>query len=529
MGCRREGVDGMTAAVISVSNKAGICQFASSLAQMGFAIYSTGGTQRALLAGGVSVSTISDLTGFPEILDGRVKTLHPRLYGGILARRDVPGHMKELAENELMRIDLVCVNLYPFAETVARADVPLADALENIDIGGPSLVRAAAKNFLHVLVVVDPDDYALVLDRLSGHGGLAALPLDLRRSLAAKAFQHVSSYDTAIAQYLREGELMPDRMTISLSRQNVLRYGENPHQRGAIYREERAGEPDGYGIVGAKHLQGKALSYNNVLDADAAWGAVSAFTAPTVAIVKHNNPCGLASRSDLVEAYREALAGDPISAFGGVIAINRPLFGDLAEEITNTFYEVVVAPLYDDRAMAILGKRSGLRLIEMVGDGGKTVRLDYRRVSGGLLVQEVDDYADEEIEMRQVSKRTPTAEEESDLFFAWKVAKHVKSNAIVIARDAALLGMGAGQPNRAVSVHLALRLADLRPDGQSAKGSVLASDAFFPFPDGVEMAAKGGVTAIIQPGGSIRDKEVIRAADEHGMAMVCTGVRHFKH
>ena len=528
MGFWGEGVDSMTAAVISVSNKEGICQFASSLAQMGFAIYSTGGTQRTLLAGGVSVSTISDLTGFPEILDGRVKTLHPRLYGGILARRDVPGHMEELAENELMRIDLVCVNLYPFVETVARADVSLADALENIDIGGPSLVRAAAKNFLHVLVVVDPEDYGLVLDRLSGHGGLAAFPLDLRRSLAAKAFQHVSSYDTAIAQYLRREELMPDRMTLALSRQNVLRYGENPHQRGAIYREERAGETDGYGIVAAKHLQGKALSYNNVLDADAAWGAVSTFAAPTVAIVKHNNPCGLASRDDLTEAYREALAGDPISAFGGVIAINRPLIGALAEEIADTFYEVVVAPSYDDGAMAILGKRSGLRLIEM-GGAAKAVRLDYRRVSGGLLVQEADEYPDEEIKMRQVSERAPTAVEEADLLFAWKVAKHVKSNAIVIARDAALLGMGAGQPNRAVSVHLALRLADLRPDGQGAKGSVLASDAFFPFPDGVEMAATGGVTAIIQPGGSIRDKEVIRAADKHGMAMVCTGVRHFKH
>ena len=511
-------------AIISVSDKTGVVDFARGLAELGFEVYSTGGTHKALAEAGVAVASVSKLTGFPEILDGRVKTLHPAVHGGILARRDQPSHLEELNKSGIAAIDLVAVNLYPFVATVTRPGVSLDDALENIDIGGPTMIRAAAKNFPHVLVVVDPADYELVLGLLRGGG----VPLDERRRLALKAFQHVASYDTAIAQYLRaEDEALPEQLTLSLTKLFDLRYGENPHQRGAVYRENSVlwgGQT--WGIVAAEQLHGKELSYNNFLDADAAWRATLDFADPTAAVVKHTNPCGLACHQDLTEAYRRALSGDPVSAYGGIVAVNRELTGEAAEEIGKTFYEIVIAPAFSEEALTILQRKKNLRLLQLDEKAavGCASALEYRRVSGGFLVQQPDTYLDDAIELPVVTKRPPSEEELANLRFAWKVVKHVKSNAIVIVKDRTLLGMGAGQPNRVTSVHLALRRAEER-----ARGAVLASDAFFPFPDGVELAADGGITAVIQPGGSIRDQEVIEAADARGMAMVFTGIRHFRH
>jgi phosphoribosylaminoimidazolecarboxamide formyltransferase/IMP cyclohydrolase len=453
-----------------------------------------------------------------------VKTLHPAVHGGILARRDQPSHLEELAKSGIAAIDLVAVNLYPFVQTVTRPGVSLDDALENIDIGGPTMIRAAAKNFPHVLVVVDPADYSRLLDLLRG----GVVPLEERHRLALKAFQHVASYDTAIAQYLRaEDEALPEQLTLSLTKLFDLRYGENPHQRAAVYRENSVlwGGQTG-GIVAAEQLHGKELSYNNFLDADAAWRATLDFAEPTAVVVKHTNPCGLACHQDLAEAYRRALSGDPVSAYGGIVAVNRELTGEAAEEIGKTFYEIVISPAFSEEALTILQKKKNLRLLQLDEKAavGCATAPEYRRVSGGFLVQQPDVYLEDAIELRVVTKRPPSEEEMANLRFAWKVVKHVKSNAIVIVKDRTLLGMGAGQPNRVTSVHLALRRAEER-----ARGAVLASDAFFPFPDGVEMAADGGVTAVIQPGGSIRDQEVIEAADARGLAMVFTGIRHFRH
>jgi phosphoribosylaminoimidazolecarboxamide formyltransferase/IMP cyclohydrolase len=511
-------------AIISVSDKTGVVDFARGLAKLGFDVYSTGGTHKALADAGVAVTSVSKLTGFPEILDGRVKTLHPAVHGGILARRDQPSHLEELANSGIDAIDLVAVNLYPFVETVTRPGVTLDDALENIDIGGPTMIRAAAKNFPHVLVMVDPADYGSLLDLLRA----GDVPLEERRGLALKAFQHVASYDTAIAQYLRaEEEAFPQHLTIALSKLFDLRYGENPHQQAAVYREDSVlwgGRT--WGIVTAEQLHGKALSYNNFLDADAAWRATLDFAEPTAVVVKHTNPCGLACHHDLAEAYRRALSGDPISAYGGIVAVNRELTGEAAEEIGKTFYEIVIAPAFSEEALTVLQKKKNLRLLQLAEEAaaGCATALEYRRVSGGFLAQQPDAYLDDAIELKVVTKRAPSEQELADLRFAWKVVKHVKSNSIVVVKDRTLLGMGAGQPNRVTSVHLALRRAEDR-----ARGAVLASDAFFPFPDGVELAADGGVTAVIQPGGSIRDQEVIEAADARGMAMVFTGIRHFRH
>ncbi|MGQ9571623.1 MAG: bifunctional phosphoribosylaminoimidazolecarboxamide formyltransferase/IMP cyclohydrolase [Dehalococcoidia bacterium] len=514
-------------AIISVSDKSGVVDFARGLSELGCQLYSTGGTHKALADAGVAVSSVSKLTGFPEILDGRVKTLHPAVHGGILARRDQPSHLEELAKSGIGAIDLVAVNLYPFVQTVTKPGVSLGDALENIDIGGPTMIRAAAKNFPHVLVVVDPADYARLLDLLRA----GSVPLAERRRLALKAFQHVAAYDTAIAQYLRaeEEEAFPQQLTLSLSKLFDLRYGENPHQQAAVYREESVlwgGQT--WGIVAAQQLHGKELSYNNFLDADAAWRAALDFDEPTAVVVKHTNPCGLASHQDLAEAYRRALSGDPVSAYGGIVAVNRELSGEAAEEIGKTFYEIVIAPAFSEEALTLLQKKKNLRLLQLDEKAavGCATALEYRRVSGGFLAQQPDAYLDPDIvgELKVVTKRAPSEAELADLRFAWKVVKHVKSNAIVVVKDRTLLGMGAGQPNRVTSVHLALRRAEER-----ARGAVLASDAFFPFPDGVELAADGGVTAVIQPGGSIRDQEVIEAADARGLAMVFTGIRHFRH
>jgi phosphoribosylaminoimidazolecarboxamide formyltransferase/IMP cyclohydrolase len=512
-------------AIISVSDKSGVTDFAQGLSKLGFEVFSTGGTKKALAEAGVPVKSVSELTGFPEILDGRVKTLHPMVHGGILARRDLPAHMKELAKNKIETIDLVAVNLYPFVQTVSREGVSLDEALENIDIGGPTMIRAAAKNFPSVIVLVDPKDYQPVLEKLKGRG----LDLAERKRLAQKAFQHVAVYDTAISQYLgRDMEGFPEEMTVALKKRYGLRYGENPHQQAAFYAEPVVGTGVETGITWARQLWGKELSFNNILDADAAWGVVTDFSAPAVVIIKHTNPCGLASHDDIAEAYRRALSGDPVAAFGGIVAANRAIDIAAAEEIGKTFYEIIIAPEYEAKAVERLKRRKDLRILvaELPPSYGKAPAgyLDFRRVKGGFLVQSSDSLPEDSINLKTVTKRQPTPAEIKGLLFAWRAVKHIKSNAIVLAKDKTLLGMGAGQPSRIISAQIAIDKA-----GEKAAGSVLASDAMFPFPDVVEAAAAAGVTAIIQPGGSIRDEDSIKAADEYNMAMVFTGVRHFRH
>ena len=506
-------------AILSVSDKTGLVDFARGLEQLGVEIYSTGGTKKALKEAGIPAHSIEELTGFPEILDGRVKTLHPGVHAGILARRDVPDHLSQLGEKGLVAIDLVAVNLYPFVQTVAREGTTLEQALENIDIGGPTMIRAAAKNFPHVIVVVDPEDYAPILEKLRS----GEIDMPERAKLAEKAFQHVATYDTAIAGYLRpEDEKFPPEMTIALRKLQDLSYGENPHQQAAFYIDEAAAE--GPGIARASLLSGKELSFNNILDLDAALSVVQDFSPPTIAIIKHNNPCGLACDEQLAQAYHRALAGDPVSAFGGIVASNRPLDLATAQEIDKTHFDAIIAPGYQDEALKLLKRKRDLRLIELgAGARQSLTALDFRHVGGGFLLQ-TEDFTAEDVSLRPVTRRRPTPEEERNLRFAWRAVKHVKSNAIVLVKDLALLGMGAGQPSRVDSVEIALKKA-----GERARGSVLASDAFFPFADGVELAAEGGVTAIIEPGGSVRDEEVITAANKHDMAMVFTGRRHFKH
>jgi phosphoribosylaminoimidazolecarboxamide formyltransferase/IMP cyclohydrolase len=508
-------------AILSVSDKAGLVDFARQLQDLKVDIFSTGGTKKSLVEAGLAVHVISDITGFPEILDGRVKTLHPMVHGGILARRDRPGHMDELGKHKIEPIDMVVVNLYPFVETVARPGVTMEEALENIDIGGPTMIRAAAKNFPAVLVVVDPADYNLLIEKLKG----GQVDLAFRKRLAQKAFQHVALYDTAISQYWLEGETFPSGLTIALHKMYNLRYGENPHQPAALYEEKVAGQKP-WGITQVKQHSGAELSFNNFLDIDSAWNLVSDFEEPTVAIIKHTNACGLCSNNDLPEAYRGALAGDPMAAFGGIVAINKVMDIALATEVDKTHFDVIITAGYSDEALTLLGRKKSLRLLSMPAEirvpKGKTV--EFRPISGGFLAQLKDFYTGEEFKPQVVTRRQPSEKEWDDLFFAWKAVKHIKSNGITLAKDRTLLGMGAGQPNRSVSAQIALERA-----GDKSKGSVLGSDAFIPFPDTVELAAKGGVTAIIQVGGSIRDQQSIEAADKYGLAMVFTGVRHFKH
>ena len=512
-------------AIISVSDKAGVTDFARDLSQLGFEIFSTGGTKKALAEAQVPVKSVSEITGFPEILDGRVKTLHPAVHGGILAKRNLPSHMEELAKNNITAIDLVAINLYPFVQTVSREGVTLDEALENIDIGGPSMIRAAAKNFPSVIIVIDPADYQPVVEKLRAGG----LELAERKRLAQKAFQYVAIYDTAISQYLQpDTEGFPKEMTIALKKRYSLRYGENPHQQAAFYAELSVGEKKATGITWAEQLWGKELSFNNILDADAAWGAVTDFAAPTVAIIKHTNPCGLASHKDIAEAYRQAFSGDPVAAFGGIVAANQAVTLAMAEAMKSVFYEIVIAPEYQKEALELLKRKKDLRILvaELPPGYGKAEPgyLDFRRVKGGFLVQSSDSVPESRVNWKTVTRRQPTKAEIEDLLFAWRVVKHIKSNAIVLAKDKTLLGMGAGQPSRIVSAQIAKDKA-----GEKAAGSVLASDAMFPFSDVVEAAAAAGITAIIQPGGSIRDEDSIRAADEHNIAMVFTGERHFRH
>jgi len=517
-------------ALLAPYDKTGLVDLARGLAELGVELYATGNTQRILREHGVAVRPVSDLTGFPEILDGRVKTLHPGVHGGILARRDKPEHLAELEQHGLMTIDIVVGGLYPFQETVARADVTLQDALENIDIGGPTMLRAAAKNFPHVLPIVDPRDYNDLLDALRND----STPMEWRRKLAVKTFQHVASYDTAIASYLRGAEdPFPEEITLAFTKRSELRYGENPHQLAALYRQVDPNIRTPEGVVNARQLNGKALSYVNILDADAAWSAACDFDEPAVVIVKHMTPCGIASRDDLAEAFGLAFEADMISAFGGIIAINRPADGALAAAIRGTkhptsgqrlFVEIIIAPSFTAEAVANLSKSKDLRILEAPPVDMRARALEYRGIAGGLLVEEFDRMAVDPPEMRVLTKRQPTDTELADMRFAWTCVKHVKSNAVVLVKDRVMVGMGAGQPNRVTSARLAVASA-----GARAAGSVSASDALIPFPDTVETCAAAGVTAVIQTGGSIRDEDSVAVCDAHGMAMVATGVRHFRH
>ena len=507
-------------ALLSVYDKTGIVELGRGLTALGYEIVSTGGTLAALAAAGVPVTAVSEVTGFPEILDGRVKSLHPRIHGGLLARRSDPAHVAALAEHGIAPIGVVAANLYPFAATVAGDGVALDEALEQIDIGGPAMIRAAAKNLSDVLVLTDAADYAPALEALSTNGP----PPEWRRELAAKAFAHTAAYDAVVAEFLRDPAGWPAEVAFAGRLDRTLRYGENPQQRAASYRRLRAGKPV-HGVLDAEQLAGKELSFNNLLDADAAWGAVQDFARPAVAIVKHTIPCGLAERETPAEAFTMALAGDRVSAFGGIVALNRPVDGETARRMAEIFFEVIVAPGFADEAVEILGRKKALRLLQMPAtDVPGAADWDVRPIAGGLLVQTPDAERDDAANWRTVTARAPDAREMDDLVFAWHAVRHVKSNAIVLARERTLVGVGSGQPNRVDSV----RIAVVKAGGQAA-GAVLASDAFFPFPDGLEAANAAGVTAAVQPGGSVRDAEVIAAADRAGVAMLFTGVRHFRH
>ncbi|MGE5529913.1 MAG: bifunctional phosphoribosylaminoimidazolecarboxamide formyltransferase/IMP cyclohydrolase [Patescibacteria group bacterium] len=511
-------------ALLSVSDKQGLAELAEGLVRRGVELISTGGTHAFLRQAGLPVTYISEVTGFPEILDGRVKTLHPAIHGGILARRDEPGHMQELARAGIAPIDLVVVNLYPFAATVARAGVTAAEAVENIDIGGPGMIRSAAKNHEHVVVLVDPAAYPGFLAELEAHGG--SVSQAYARARAAEAFAHTAAYDRAIHAYLAGAEAvpLPSRLELSYEKIQDLRYGENPHQRAAFYREPGF---TGFGLPAARQLQGKELSFNNIGDADTAMGLCAEFGGPAAVAVKHANPCGVGTGADLPAAFRRAYEADPVSIFGGIIAVNRELDQETAAAMAELFLEVIVAPAFSPGAIEILSAKKNLRLLEIAfppPGAGASAALDLRKVAGGLLIQELDrkDYAQADLQVK--TKRAPTPEELAGMALAWKVVKYVKSNAIVLWKDGGTVGVGAGQMNRVGAARIALAQA-----GPKAAGSVMASDAFFPMPDTVEEAARAGVTAIIQPGGSIKDAESIAAADAAGMAMVFTGVRHFRH
>ena len=523
-------------ALLSVSDKRGIGELGRALAELGVEILSTGGTARTLTDGGVPVKEVSAHTGFPEMMDGRVKTLHPKIHGGLLGRRGQDDAV--MAEYDISPIDLVVVNLYPFEQTVANPDTPLLDAIENIDIGGPAMLRSAAKNHADVAVLVDTADYSEVIAELRANGG--GLTDERRFALAAKAFAHTCSYDGAIANYLsainpttlspRDREVFPETFSQQFVKTIDMRYGENPHQRAAFYTER---EPAGASIATGVLLQGKALSYNNVADADAALECVKAFNgAPACVIVKHANPCGVAQAPTLTEAYDRAFQTDPTSAFGGIIALNEALDAELAQIILDRqFVEVIIAPSVTEQARPVLATKKNVRVLTTgawsnpTDDNGGT--FDFKRVNGGLLVQDRDAGWVPREALEVVTKRAPTSQEFDDLAFAWNVVKHVKSNAIVYCRDRATIGVGAGQMSRVYSARIAgIKAAD---EGLEVKGSVMASDAFFPFRDGIDAAAQAGITAVVEPGGSMRDDEVIAAADEHGMAMVFTGMRHFRH
>jgi len=514
-------------ALLSVSDKTGLIDFARALSAAGVELLPTGGTAKAIRDAGLPVMDVSDYTGFPEMLDGRVKTLHPKVHGGILGRRDLPEHVATMNEHGIGNIDLVCVNLYPFRETVAKPHT-LDDAIENIDIGGPAMVRSSAKNYRFVAIVTDPADYANLVAEMQAHGG--ALTDATPFGLAKKAFSHTAEYDSAISNYLTAlndagaKEPFGERLNLNFVRAQTCRYGENPHQAGAFYVEAKA--PAGT-IATARQIQGKELSYNNIADTDAALECVKLFdTAPACVIVKHANPCGVACGTTLLEAYNRAYQTDPESAFGGIIAFNGRLDGETAKAIVERqFVEVIVAPEVSPEASAAVAAKKNVRLLECGQWDGTVAQMDMKRVAGGLLVQDADVLLNAELKV--VTRRVPTDKEMDDLLFAWRVAKFVKSNAIVYAKDRMTVGVGAGQMSRVNSVRIAAIKAEQA--GLAVPGSVMASDAFFPFRDGLDNAAQAGIQAVIQPGGSMRDDEVIAAADEHGIAMVFTGTRHFRH
>ena len=507
-------------ALLSVSDKTGLEMLARALHQAGVAMLSSGGTYRAIQAMDLPVTEVSSYTGFPEMMDGRVKTLHPKIHGGILARRGTDESV--MSEHDIAPIDLVVVNLYPFAETVARPDCTDAMAIENIDIGGPTMVRAAAKNHADVTIVVDPDDYADLVEAINSD----SLDLPKRRALALKAFRHTAQYDSAVAAYLGAEELLPESLTLSFDKVADMRYGENPHQEAAFYRQ--SGGDIQATIAAYEQHQGKALSYNNIADADAALESVKVFDGCACVIVKHANPCGVGIAADTLAAYEKAFATDPTSAFGGIIAFNEALDETTLEAIlARQFVEVILAPSYSAAAITIARQKQNVRLLSYGGGSYAGRGREYKHVGGGLLVQSADELSFAEDKLQVVSARQPTETEMRDLMFAWKVAWFVKSNAIVYARAEQTIGVGAGQMSRVVSAKIAGLKA--REEGLEVAGSVMASDAFFPFRDGIDAAAAEQISAVIQPGGSMRDKDVIAAADEHGMAMVFTGVRHFRH
>ena len=510
----------MPAALISVWDKTGVTELAERLVATGFEVLSTGGTAKALREAGIAVTEVSDVTGFPEIMNGRVKTLHPAIHSGLLARRDKPEHLETLDQHGIRTIDVLVSNLYPFAAVVGDPKVSNEDAIENIDIGGPAMTRAAAKNHEGVVVLTDPADYGDVLDQIE-RDGASSVSRATRRRLAAKAFAHVAVYDSLVAAYLRDDDGFPVHMPVGATLLHQTRYGENPHQQAAVYTIPAAGDAVG---VATWHVHGgREMSYNNYLDATAAWGCAIDYATPTVVIVKHMLPCGIGSDEDIVDACQRALSGDPVSAFGGIMASNRTVTEDFVNAIGSHRFDVMIAPGYSDGALERLLKKRHLRVIS-VGNPAPVVGCELRSIPGGLLVQQTDNVPVDPTAWTCVTQRTPTMPELETLGFAWRGVKWVKSNAIVLAQPGVVVGVGAGQPNRVESVRIAVRVA-----GARAAGSVLASDAFFPFPDGVEAAAKAGVTAIVQPGGSIKDAETIAVADAYGLAMLMTGERHFRH
>ena len=506
-------------ALISVSNKEGIVEFAKGVVELGFEIISTGGTKKTLEDHGIPVMSVSDVTGFPEIMDGRVKTLHPFIHGGLLGKQNDDSHMSQLREQGIIPIQLVCVNLYPFQETIAKPDVTVEQAIENIDIGGPAMLRASAKNHESVVVVVDPEDYEKVLEGLRTEG----LSLLERRRLAAKVYRHTAAYDSLIAEYMTNlaEEDQPESLTVTYNLKQPLRYGENPHQKAAFYAKPLGAT---FSIAAAEQLHGKELSFNNINDADAALSIVKEFDEAAAVAVKHMNPCGVGTGDTIHEAFQKAYEADPTSIFGGIVALNREVDAKTANLLHEIFLEIVIAPSFTKEAFTILASKKNIRLLTVPFNGKEKREGKLSSIAGGLLVQDTDEATLQDAELKIVTKREPTDEEWKALRFGWKVVKHVKSNAIVVTNEHMTLGIGAGQMNRIGAAKIALEQA-----GDQAKGAIMASDAFFPMDDTVEAAAKAGVTAIIQPGGSKRDEDSIKKANEYGIAMVMTGVRHFKH
>lgn len=507
-------------ALVSVSDKRGVVEFCTALVELGWEIIATGGTMTALRNAGLKVTNISDVTGFPEICEGRVKTLHPKVHGGLLARRDKADHMEQLAENGIETIDMVCVNLYPFEATIAKKDVTMEDAVENIDIGGPSMLRSAAKNFRDVTVVCDPDDYSAILDEIRASGN--TLP-ETRLRLSAKAYTHTALYDSCIATYMRKQAGLDAKLFLAFDEVQSLRYGENPHQQATFYRAQK---PVPYSVAFARQLGGKELSYNNIQDANAALSIVREFSEPFCVGLKHMNPCGAGIGKDLKEAWTKAYEADTVSIYGGIVAMNRPLTPEVAALMKPIFLEIVMAPSFEPEALEVLASKKNLRLLEVEMDNSRDPQKQYVGVTGGLLVQDADVTVKEVTFDMTVTDRKPTESELQDLNFGWRIVKHVKSNAIVVVKDGMTLGVGAGQMNRVGSAEIALEEA--KAAGHT-EGLVLASDGFLPFGDTVELASRYGVKAIVQPGGSIRDEDSIKVANEKGIAMLFTGMRHFKH